>query len=77
MRYSFRLLTLTFLTEGMDTEGIIARRTVTTSSALEVVTVEGFQKWIIRADHLPDNPMDTPRIVALPRLTDAPMPVLT
>jgi hypothetical protein len=26
------------------------------------VTVEGFQKWIIRADYLPDNPMDTPRI---------------
>jgi hypothetical protein len=25
-------------------------------------TVEGFQKWIIQADYLPDNPMDTPRI---------------
>jgi hypothetical protein len=24
--------------------------------------LEGFQKWIIRADYLPDNPMDTPRI---------------
>jgi hypothetical protein len=25
-------------------------------------TVEGFQKWIIQADYLRDNPMDTPRI---------------
>jgi hypothetical protein len=27
-----------------------------------VTPVEGFQKWIIQADYLPDNPMDTPRI---------------
>jgi hypothetical protein len=31
--------------------------------AVVVISVmEGFQKWIIRADYLPDNPMDTPRI---------------
>jgi hypothetical protein len=28
MRYSFQLLTLTFLTPGMDTEGIVVWRTV-------------------------------------------------
>jgi hypothetical protein len=29
---------------------------------LLTTVLEGFQKWIIRADYLPDNPMDTPRI---------------
>jgi hypothetical protein len=30
--------------------------------SLATDAVEGFQKWIIRADYLPDNPMDTPWI---------------
>jgi hypothetical protein len=27
-----------------------------------ISVLEGFQKWIIRADYLPDNPMDTRQI---------------